>query len=202
MSREVRIVCVSLIVIIITLSTGCAHKPAYTEVNANRGAIKENQNQANSTQAASPTPSSQPPATEPATASSEASASAPAPATLAKRPTFFDEAKGGVKDLPSYPGAYRVNVQVGPIEGLNTMSLGLKSKDSMDKITTFYEQVIKSNKWTVVDKLIDPELSEWILKKGEENNAKVQVKKDLTTGLMNIVIVRTEKLEEPTKSAK
>jgi len=69
----------------------------------------------------------------------------------------------------------------------------------MEKITAFYEQVIKANKWTVVDKLIDPELSEWVLKKGEENSAKVQVKKDLKTSTMNIVIVRGEKLEEPAK---
>ena len=87
-----------------------------------------------------------------------------------------------------------MNVQFGPVEGVNTMALGLRTKDSMDKITAFYDQVIKANKWTIVDKLKDPELSEWNLKKGEENSAKVQVKKDLASGTMNIVIVRGEKL--------
>jgi hypothetical protein len=202
MSREVRIVCVWLIATVITLATGCSHKPAYTEMDANRGTVKQNQNQANASQAASPNQTSQPSSTEPSASSPESSVSAPTPTTPPKRPSFLDEAKGGIKDLPSYPGAFRLNVQVGPIEGVNTMSLGLRTKDSMDKITAFYEQVIKANKWTVVDKVIDPELSEWTLKKGEQNSAKVQVKKDLTTGMNNIIVVRAEKSEEAQKSAK
>jgi hypothetical protein len=194
MSREVRIFGVCLFVMVMTLLTGCARKPAYNEIDANRGTVKENQNQPNASQAASTSPSSEPSATEPATSSPASSASTTTTPPPPKRPSFLDEATGGVKDLPSYPGAHRVNVQFGPVEGVNTMALGLRTKDSMDKITAFYDQVIKANKWTIVDKLKDPELSEWNLKKGEENSAKVQVKKDLASGTMNIVIVRGEKL--------
>lgn len=194
MSREVRIFGVCLLVTVMTLWTGCARKPAYSEIDANRGTVKENQNQPNASQAASPGASSQPSATEPEATSPASTPSTPASAPTTKRPSFLDDATGGIKDIPSYPGAFRVNMQVGPVEGVNTMALGLRSRDSMDKITAFYEQAIKANKWTVVDKLIDPELSEWNLKKGEENSAKVQVKKDLTSGAMNIVIVRGEKL--------
>jgi len=111
----------------------------------------------------------------------------------------MDQAKGDIKDLPSYPRAYRVNIQVGPIQGVNTMLLTLKTTDPMDKITAFYERVIKDNKWTVIDKIIDPEFSEWSLKKGEDSSAKVEVKKDQQTRAMNIMIVRGEKLEEPGK---
>lgn len=79
------------------------------------------------------------------------------------------------------------------------MSLGLRSNDPMDKIAAYYERVIKDNKWTVTDKIIDPEFSEWNLKKGDDNNAKVQVKKDQQSGAMNIVIVRAEKIEGASK---
>ena len=79
------------------------------------------------------------------------------------------------------------------------MSLGFTTTDPMDRITAFFERVIKENKWTVVDKIIDPEFSEWTLKKGEDNNAKVQVKKNEQTGALAIVMVRGEKLEVSTK---
>lgn len=194
MSREVRIFGVCLFVMVMTLLTGCARKPAYSDIDANRGTVKESQNQPNASQATSASPSSEPSATAPATSSPASTASTTTTPPPPKRPSFLDETTGGVKDLPSYPGAQRVNVQFGPVEGVNTMALGLRTKDSMDKITAFYEQVIKANKWTIVDKLKDPELSEWNLKKGEENSAKVQVKKDLASGTMNIVIVRGEKL--------
>lgn len=79
------------------------------------------------------------------------------------------------------------------------MSLGFTATDPMDKIAAFYEKVIKDNKWTVIDKIIDPEFSEWNLKKGEDNSAKVQIKRDQQTSLMTIVMVRGEKLEAPSK---
>ena len=82
---------------------------------------------------------------------------------------------------------------------MNTITLALKTTDPMDKITAFYERVIRDNKWTVIDKIIDPEFSEWSLKKGEDNSAKVQVKKDQQTSAMTIVMVRGEKLAEPGK---
>ncbi len=90
-------------------------------------------------------------------------------------------------------------MQIGPMQGMNTMSLGFTTRDPMDKITAFFERVIKENKWTVADKVIDPEFSEWTLNKGEDNNAKVQVKKDQQTGALGIVIVRSEKLVAPSK---
>ena len=97
--------------------------------------------------------------------------------------------------MPAYPNAHRISVQLGPMEGVNTMSLGFATTDPMDKITAFFERVIKDNKWTVIDKIIDPEFSEWTLKKGEDNSAKVQVKKNQQTNALNIVMVRGEKLE-------
>ena len=79
------------------------------------------------------------------------------------------------------------------------MSLILVSGDPMEKIAAFYTRAIKDQKWTVSDKILDPELSEWTLKKGEDNSAKVQVKKDQKTGALNIVMVRGEQMEAPKK---
>jgi len=110
-----------------------------------------------------------------------------------------DQATGGITDLPTYPNARRLNVQLGPIQGLNTMSLAYGSSDPMDKISAFYDRVIKERKWTVTSRVIDQDLSEWNLKKGEDDSAKVQVKKDEQTRGFVIVMVRTEKLDATSK---
>ena len=44
----------------------------------------------------------------------------------------MDQARGDIKDLPSYPRAYKVNMQVGPVQGINTMLLTLKTTDQRD----------------------------------------------------------------------
>lgn len=193
MSKVARILCFSLMTAVFGASAGCAHKPAYSDMDTGKSPRNQNQNnnQSADSQASAPTPAAEQPA---------ADVAQPAPATAAaNRPSFLDEAKGEIKDLPSYPNAYRVSLRVGPIQGVNTMSLGFTTTDPMDKISAFFERVIRDNKWTVSDKIIDPELSEWILAKGADNSAKVQVKKDQRTGAMTIVIVRGEKLDAATK---
>lgn len=193
MNKEARLLSLLLTAAVIAGLAGCAHKPAYSEMDANR--TSRNQNQNAEAQATAPAPA----AAEPP-AATEAAQPAPAPPPVAfKSPSFLDQATGGIKDLPAYPNAYRVSAQLGPMQGVNTMALGFTSTDPMAKIAAFYEKVIKDNKWTVIDKIIDPEFSEWTLKKGEDNSAKVQVKKDERTGALNIVMVRGEKLEAPSK---
>ncbi len=191
MNKEARELGLLLAAVVIAGLTGCAHRPAYSEMDANRTSRNQNQNQNAEGQTTASTPAApEPPATE---------AAQPAPAPPPPAPSFLDQAKGGIKDLPAYPNAYRISATVGPIQGVNTMSLGFTATDPMDKIAAFYEKVIKDNKWTVIDKIIDPEFSEWNLKKGEDNSAKVQIKRDQQTSLMTIVMVRGEKLEAPSK---
>jgi len=192
MNKEARLLSLLLTAVVIAGLAGCAHRPAYSEMDGNRAS--RNQNQSPEGQATAPTPAAaEPPATE-------AAQPAPAPPPAAfKSPSFLDQASGGIRDLPAYPNAQRISVQLGPMEGVNTMALGFTTTDPMNKIAAFYEKVIKDNKWTVIDKIIDPEFSEWTLKKGEDNSAKVQVKKDERTGALNIVMVRGEKLEAPSK---
>jgi hypothetical protein len=193
MNKGARFVSVWLAAAVIAGLAGCARKPAYSEIDANRSARAQNNNQPNDAQETASTPNSTAPPASPAPASP--------PTTPFKTPTFMDQASGEIKDLPSYPRAYRVSAQVGPVQGVNSMSLALKTSDSMDKIAAFYEKVFKDHKWTVTDKINDPELSEWNLKKGESNIARVQVKKDPQQAIMNIIIVRTEKMDEPARKS-
>ena len=199
MNKEVRLLGLLIVTVVFAVWTGgCRQKPAYSEMDTKQGSNNQNQNQ-NQNQSAESQPAASIP-TPPPSAPADAAQPAPPPAgATINSPTFLDPSTGGIKDLPSYPGAYRVSVQIGPIQGFNTMSLGYTSGEPMAKISAFYERVIKDNKWTVMDKLVDPEFSEWNLKKGEDNTAKVQVKKDPQTNAFTIVMVRAEKETTPTK---
>lgn len=174
----------------IATCAACRHKPAYDEIDANRSSSIQNRNsetQAGTSAATGGEPSStggQPAPSQPATSSF-------------KTPRFVDQVNG-IKDLPNYPRATRASVQIGPNEGINVMTLALRTGDSMDAIIAYYKQVIKNNQWTVMTQTLDSEMSEWVLKKGEENSAKIQVKKD-PTGRMNIFVIRGEKLDVTSK---
>lgn len=163
----------------------CRHKPAYSEMDPD---ASRNGN----AKAAASSPNAQQTAPE-----NPQTASTPQPAF--KRPSFMGADGGTIMDLPDYPRGRRQSVVMGPNQGTNMMSLALTTKDAMDQISPFYEQVIKRNRWTVADKIADPEYCEWSLKKGDNNMAKITIKKDAQTGLMTISILRAEKLEEPAK---
>jgi hypothetical protein len=184
MKSELRVIAL-LITAPILMSAACRNKPAYSEIDANKTAKVEN---SNSGEQPSVTPTPEPAPTPP-----------PAQTRQFKPPTFLDPTNGSIKDLPSYPGARKTNQVIGPAEGTNAVTTVYTSADSMDKIAAFFERVIKSNKWVVSNKLIDPDVSEWVLKKGEDDNAKVSVNKDSNTGHMTIFMVRSEKLEQPPK---
>lgn len=186
MNKEVKLVWL-LAVGMLLVSVAC-RKPAYSEIDTNRSRASQNQNAAGQAGAAQITADQTP----------EAGAAQPPPQAF-KRPTFLDAVTGDIKDLPAYPGANKISVQFGPMQGSNFASFVLQTGDPMDKITAYYERIIKSNNWTVTDKTIDPELSEWALKKGENDSASVKVKKDPQSGRMNIVIVRGEKLPDTAK---
>lgn len=165
-------------------------KPAYSNINTSREVREANDNSGQ-------------PATEPDAAASgqtntsaqpaEAQVQPPAPATPEpfKPPKFM--ANGEAKDLPNYPKAITKSIQFGPVQGTDTMSLVLETRDPMDQIAAFYDKAIKSNGWTVDSRTFDAEFAEWNLRKTFDNEGKVQVKKDPRTKAMNIVIVRTEK---------
>ena len=188
MSRSVRLLFFLFAFTFIAVSVGCSHKPGYSDIDANRTSRNQNQN------AEAPAGSKPPAGAEAPPAS--ASQASPAQSETVKPPSFMT-ATGVIKDLPSYPGAVRVNVQFGPVQQATVMTLVFHTRDSMEKVQAFYTQAIKENKWTVTDKLLDPELSQWTLNKDERNNAKVELKKDLKTGSLEIALVRAEKFEIP-----
>ena len=70
----------------------------------------------------------------------------------------------------------------------------------MDKISAFYDKTIKGNGWTVASRVVDPEYSEWILKKASDDEAKVTVRKDKQTARFYIVVARTSKPPQPAPS--
>ena len=189
MNKELRLLCLLLACCVTLASAGCTHKPAYSDINTNkssRGDSQKNEGQAGAAQpAVEPPAASQPPVTPQAPAF--------------KSPSFMDQASGKIKDLPNYPNARTVNVRIGPLQDANVAALVLETRDPMNNITAFYEKVIRDNHWTMVGKTIDPALSEWSLKKGEDDSARVQAKRDPQTGRVAITIVRGEKLSEGDK---
>jgi hypothetical protein len=180
----------SLIPLAVVLALGaCQHKPAYSDIDPNKTKAQNQNTEGQPTATdANPAESPTPPAAQPSPA-------APQRPTL---PSFLDQARGGIKDLPTYPRSQRVNVQIAPVQGFNTAVFMFSTPDPIEKVAPFFEQAIKDNHWTVVDRVNDPEYSEWTLEKGKENSAKVRVSKD-QNGKMTIMFIRGEKIPEPAK---
>jgi hypothetical protein len=186
-----RLVCSFLIFVTSIGLIACGpRKPAYDSINSNQAAATENKN------------SSEQPSPPPAAPGSEGQqAGGQTPPSLQpekfRMPPFLDQATGQIKDLPSYPLADRVNIQYGPLQGQDTATLTLVTGDAMDNIVAFYEKTIKSNGWTVSDKLHDQDVSNWTLKKGKGSEGKVEVRKDPQSKKMYIVIARTQAQAQP-----
>ena len=184
---KVRLI-VFLVVAVFMAACG-SRGPAYKDINTNQQAPPTNpgtegpaaQGLANNTNAASAT---------------GGPAASPQSRTF-RVPAFMDTAKGYPKDLPNYPQATIINVQYGPVETSDTFSVALQTHDAMDKISAFYDKTIKGNGWTVASRVVDPEFSEWILKKASDDEAKVTVRKDKQTARFYIVVARTSKQSQP-----
>lgn len=164
----------------------CSRKPAYSDIEPKQTSKAQNQNESQAGSAPAPAEGSAPQPAQPPP-------SPPQPPKF-KTPSFIDQASGDIKDLPNYPRSQRIKAQLGPVQGVNMASFVFVTQDPMEKIVSFYEKALKSNGWTLIDKKIDAEASEFTLKKGEDG-AKVEIKKDPQSGVLNIMLVRGEKLE-------
>lgn len=172
---------------------GCGgRKPAYSDINMNQG---RSGNENGSTAAAPDAPAADalPPVQPPANTSAQ-----PAQPQEVQVPSFMDTIKGEARDLPKYPNGMVVSLRMGPDpnQKVETLSMALRSSDTMERIADYYDKAIKSNGWTVIDTTRDPELSDWSLKKGDKSEARVEIRKDPQSGGMVIVLVRTEKKPE------
>lgn len=160
------------------------HAPAYKDINTNQPAPSALPSSATANE----------PAPAPSATAGQPSQPANTQAQTFRMPPFMDADKGYPKDLPNYPQASRMNLQYGPYEDTDVFSIAMQTYDPMDKIAAFYDQVVKSNGWTVSNRLVDPEYSEWVLKKKADNEAKVTVQKDKQSGRSFVIVVaRTAK---------
>ena len=121
----------------------------------------------------------------------------PAQPTTMKMPSFWNTTTGEIQDLPSFPGGARMNVQYGPINGIETGFIVLSTNQPIETIAAFYDKAIKSNGWSVVNKLTDPEMYKVSLKKDAFNEAVIQVDKDPQTGIRRIGLTRLQKPKQP-----
>jgi hypothetical protein len=108
-------------------------------------------------------------------------------------PSFFVSGSAEIKDLPKYKNSAILNVQYGPVNGVNSAMLIFESRDSVEKINEFYEKTIKSNGWSVVTNIKDPDNFEYTLVKGQRDEALIRIKKDPNSGSSVIMLSRTEK---------
>ena len=132
-----------LLAAMIVGSGACRHKPAYSDIDANKASRNQNQNGESQASSAQPAPAESPAATAP-----QPSPAAPQRPSF-QSPSFLDPTRGGIKDLPSYPNAQRVHVQIGVVQGVNTATLVFNTGDPMDRIAAFFDQAIKNSPWTV-----------------------------------------------------
>src|ERR1044072_4605124 len=169
-----KLVCSFLVFVMSVGVIACGpRRPTYSSINANQA--KESQNQNNNEQ---PSVLADAPGSQPAGGQAQPQPSQP---EKFRMPPFLDTVTGQIKDLPSYPNANRVNMQYGPIQGQDTLSMVLETGDTMDQIVAFYDKAVKSTGCTVSDKLKDVELSSWTLKKEKDNEAKIELRKNPQT---------------------
>jgi hypothetical protein len=107
-------------------------------------------------------------------------------------PGFLVPGRSEIKDLPQYKRSQLMNAQVGPINGVNSAMLVFSSPDAVEKVGAFYESAFKSNGWTVITNLKDPENFEYTLTKGTRDEALVRIKKDTQSGITVIMLSRAE----------
>ncbi len=86
-----------------------------------------------------------------------------------------------------------MNMQYGPINGVDSAFILLTTGDSVEKIAAYYDKSVKRGGWTVAERMSDPELYKLKLKKGDLHEALVQVEKDVQTGNRRIMLSRLEK---------
>jgi hypothetical protein len=107
-------------------------------------------------------------------------------------PSFLVPGSSEIKDLPRYKRSQIVNAQYGPLNGVSSAMLVFSSPDTVDKIGAFYESAFKSNGWTVITNLKDPENFEYTLRKGARDEALVRIRKDTQSGSTVIMLSRAE----------
>jgi hypothetical protein len=177
------------IVIASAISISCNRKPAYSDVEPEKGRAQASGQAEQSPQ----TPASSEPAAAPAPPPA-----APLPQdTVAKKefklPAFIDDRTGEIKDLPSYPNAIRTNASVGPIQDVEAATYVLEAGDSIEMIASFYDAAIRKNGWRVAARSKEADYFKLEMTKGGTSEAIVEARRDPSTNRRSIVLSRVER---------
>jgi hypothetical protein len=101
-----------------------------------------------------------------------------------------DQKTGQIKNLPLYPHARLRGLRYGPINGTSQVSVRAITRAPFEKVTAFYDQVVKENGWTIEDNGRDANSCTWQLSRGADNRAAIRVDKD-PLGRVTISLART-----------
>jgi hypothetical protein len=157
--------------------TGCGPKPSYSGIQVEKNGGMANQKVARGTGEGSVAVPGQSPAL-------------PQPEVGFSPPPFLDGKTGRIKDLPIYPGAKLINSQYGPVNGYNTVMLRAQTNAPFDKVTGFYDQILKTNGWSVDNSNRGEGVSAWELIKGDTDRGGVQVSEDPRNKKVYVMVVR------------
>ena len=190
---------ISIIASLVSIS--CSHKPAYSNIQtdkeksqAQREALQKKAQQAEQSAGASPAdPQAPSPESPEALLGGGSQASESKPAEI--HPAFLNQRTGQFEDLPQYPRSVRTNVQIGPINGIESGLFVLETSDPIERIAEFYDNAIRKNGWRVVNNTRDKEYLKWELMKGKTSEAIVEVKSDAQSTRKAIILSRAERPE-------
>jgi len=179
------------------LLPGCRSSPSYSDIKVDKSGALVNSNTAR--------PETQPPIesqpqneTQPLIDPASSPGSLPDPLATPEAsatptsapPSFVDPKTGQIKSLPLFPGAKVRGLRYGPINGLNQVTLQAVTRAPMDKVTAFYDQVVKQNGWTVDDNSRGADTYTWMLSKGQNDRAAIRIDRD-RLGRTDISLART-----------
>src|SRR5262245_2330182 len=193
------IVLVELVgVLICGIFTGCSHSPSYSDIKVEKGGSLANANTARPQTVPS---AGQADPVAPVAGSSPAAAASSLPlpdfspstgpsASPTATPAFFDQKTGQIRNLPLYPRSKVMGVQYGPINGTSQALMQAICTAPFEKVTAFYEAVIKDNGWIVEDNSRGANSYIWQLSRGQTDRGAIRVDKD-ERGYVHIALART-----------
>ena len=114
-------------------------------------------------------------------------------------PAFFDANTGQIKDLPTYPKSKRSTMQISTANDTPTVIIVYQLYGTAEEAAAFYEKQIKANGWTVITSSKTPDYYDWQLKKGERDQAAVNIRRDAQQPAYLILSVNRNQLPEAAK---
>jgi len=181
------------------LGASCSRTPSYSDIKVEKGGSLANANTARPQTAPSTEPAdplAPVPGSSPAVPASSlmpvpGSSAWPDPsASPAATPAYLDQKTGQIRNLPLYPRAKVMGVQYGPIGGIPQVTLQAMCRGPFEKVTAFYEKVIKDNGWIVDDNSRGSNSYTWQLSRGQTDRAAIRVDQD-QLGRVHIGLART-----------